>query len=211
MRGGKYPYHRFVVTTQPRSAPAREAILAAAAVEFDEHGYAGASIASIAARAGTVKGHVQYHFRTKSTIATELIQASFAQGAFLAPSPEIVPRGIAAIMANTRGVAQRFQSDVSARATVRLLAEKSQIDGALPTPYVGWMGHVEVMLDQAKQDGDIRGDIDSRECAWLMVSAFFGALSVSQTLGALDRFPDRVEGLVQMLLASLAKPDTLAS
>ncbi|GAB3038546.1 hypothetical protein GCM10027052_17460 [Parafrigoribacterium mesophilum] len=192
-----------MVTTQPRSAHAREAILAAAAVEFDEHGYAGTSIASIAARAGTVKGHVQYHFRTKSTIATELIQASFARGAFLAPSVEIAPRGIAAIIANTRFVAEQFQSDVPARATVRLLAEKSQIDGALPTPYVGWMGHVEVMLDEAKQDGDIRAGIDSAECAWLMVSAFFGALSVSQTLGALESFPHRVERIVRMLLASL--------
>lgn len=199
-----------MVTSQPRSAAAREAILAAAAIEFDEHGYAGTSIASIAARAGTVKGHVQYHFRTKSTIATELIQASFAQGAFLAPGPEIVPRGIAAILANTRGVAQQFQSDVRARATVRLLAEKSRIDGDLPTPYVGWMGNVEVMLEEAKQDGDVRADIDSRECAWLMVAAFFGALSVSQTLGTLDRFPHRVERLVRMLLASMAKPDNLS-
>lgn len=192
-----------MVTSQPRSARAREAILASAAAEFDEHGYAGASIASIAARAGTVKGHVQYHFRTKSTIASALIHASFSQGAFLAPSVDIPPRGVAAIMANTRLVATRFQSDVAARATVRLLAEKSQIDGALPTPYVGWMGNVEVMLDEAKQDGDIRADIDSRECAWLMVSAFFGALSVSQTLEALDRFPDRAERIVRMLLASL--------
>ena len=193
-----------MVISQPRSAPAREAILAAAAVEFDEHGYAGASIASIAARAGTVKGHVQYHFRTKFTIATALIHASFARGAVLAPSVEIPPRGIAAILANTRFVAERFQSDVRARATVRLLAEKSQIDGELPTPYIGWMGNLEVMVDEAKQDGDIRKDIDSRECAWLMVSAFFGVLSVSQKLGLLDRFPERGERIVRMLLASLA-------
>ena len=193
-----------MVTNENRSARTRETILAAAAIEFDERGYAGASIGSISARAGTVKGHVQYHFRTKANIALEVIQASFAGGAFLAPASGIPPRGSAALLASARSVAGRFQVDVGARATVRLLAERSQIDLELPTPYVGWMGRAAVMFEEAREDGEVRPDIDSAECAWLMVSAFFGVLSVSQTLGTLDRFLDRAERVVRMLLDSLA-------
>ena len=193
-----------MVTTQIRSTRTREAILAAAAIEFDERGYAGASIASIATRAGTVKGHVQYHFRTKSRVAQALIEAAFDGGAFLAPPSGIPARGTAAILASARAVAERFKVDVAARATVRLLAERSQIDVELPTPYVGWIGRASSMFQEAREDGDVRSDIDSAECAWLMVAAFFGVLSVSQTLGTLDRFPDRAEQVVRMLIDSLA-------
>lgn len=193
-----------MVTTQPRSARTREAILAAAAIEFDERGYAGVSIASIAERAGTVKGHIQYHFRTKSLIAQALIQAAFVEGVFLTPTGLVPPRGTAAILANARWVADRFQRDAAARATVRLLAERSQIDCELPTPYVGWMGRTAISLEEARADGEVPAGIDPEECAWLLVSAFFGVLSVSQTLGTLDRFPDRAERMVRMLLDSLA-------
>lgn len=193
-----------MATAEPRSAGVREAILLAAAIEFDARGYAGTSIASIAARAGTVKGHVQYYFHAKADIATSLIHKVFEGGAFLSPvegGPEL--RGVAAVLASVRSVASRFCHDVVARAAVRLLAERAEIGVGLPTPYIGWMTRVAHMLEQARDDGEVAAEVNAQEDGWLLVAAFYGVLLVAQTLDALDELPLRAERVVSLLLASL--------
>lgn len=55
----------------------RDEILAAARELFLRKGYAATSIADIAAAAGASKAAVFYHFRTKESIAAELLESPF--------------------------------------------------------------------------------------------------------------------------------------
>jgi TetR/AcrR family transcriptional regulator len=55
----------------------RAAILAAAAAEFAAHGFAGASVDDIAARAGFNKAMIYYHFRNKQALYVEILRDVF--------------------------------------------------------------------------------------------------------------------------------------
>jgi AcrR family transcriptional regulator len=58
----------------------REDIIAAAVVVIDRDGYAAASIDKIAKEAGTSKGTVLYHFKTKEAVNAAVVRALFEQG-----------------------------------------------------------------------------------------------------------------------------------
>lgn len=54
----------------------RQRLLRAAAIEFADHGYAGASIAGIASQAGVSKSTVFHHFESKQSLYLAVIQAA---------------------------------------------------------------------------------------------------------------------------------------
>ena len=53
---------------RPKNPELRERILAAAAGEFSDRGFAGASMTSIGRSAGVTKGGVYFHFRSKEEL-----------------------------------------------------------------------------------------------------------------------------------------------
>jgi len=55
--------------------PTVRRLLEAAEQEFEQHGFAGARVDGIAARARTAKSHVYYHFEGKQQIFDDLIEA----------------------------------------------------------------------------------------------------------------------------------------
>ncbi len=62
------------MTANSSSQHTRDRLLAAAAQEILETGFAGASLANIAARIGYTKGSLGYHFPTKETILDGLLE-----------------------------------------------------------------------------------------------------------------------------------------
>jgi AcrR family transcriptional regulator len=64
---------------RPLRADVREQIVTAAATEFAEHGYAGTSVAQVAARAGFTKGAVYSNFGGKPELFVAATQAYFAE------------------------------------------------------------------------------------------------------------------------------------
>lgn len=58
------------------SASGRERLLTAAAEEFSRHGYAGASIAAIAGRAGVGKSTIFHHFESKDALYLAVIEGA---------------------------------------------------------------------------------------------------------------------------------------
>ncbi len=59
----------------------REDIVAAAIAVIDAEGFATASVDRIARQAGTIKGTVLYHFKTKDAICEAVVAALYAEGA----------------------------------------------------------------------------------------------------------------------------------
>ena len=75
---------------RPGQPVGRDLILAAANVEFGEHGYQGATVRSIASLAGVDTKLVHYYFGTKAELFTAAIAATFRARGFpdmLAPVP----------------------------------------------------------------------------------------------------------------------------
>lgn len=190
-----------------RAAETRERILAAAAVEFAEHGYAGASIGTIADKADVGKGLVQYHFRAKSDIAGALIRAVFAHETVTDETGATPLRGIDAIIASIRQDASAYRDDVRVRAAVRLAREHDQIGVPLPTPYAGWIAQISAMLDDAIAMDEVRADLDSEREAYHLVAGFYGVQEISSRLTGRADLLERIEEMLLRSLASLGVAD----
>ncbi len=187
-----------------RSEKIRKLILLAAAYEFADHGYNGASYNSIAKRAGIAKGLVQYHIPTKADLATAVITEAFTEGVFLAPTPHGPPaRGVEAILRFTMHVAKMYLRSPYARASVRLITERTDADADIPKPYVGWINKIREYLVEAQQDGEIRRNVNPAEEAWVLVATFTGIKTVSETLVELKEFPFRAGRTIARLLLTL--------
>jgi AcrR family transcriptional regulator len=68
--------YRRTAAVQARLDASRSAILKAAIALLTEHGYAGCSVAAVAARAGVATGSVYRHFPNKATLVTEVFRVA---------------------------------------------------------------------------------------------------------------------------------------
>lgn len=68
----------------PRGESRRAAIIDAAAREFAQHGFHGASIAAVADRVGITQSGVLHHFPSKEALLDAVVQRRFAEDAELA-------------------------------------------------------------------------------------------------------------------------------
>ena len=187
-----------------RNTDARERILTAAAIEFADRGYAGTSIGLVAEKSGTGKGLVQYHFKAKSDMAAALVYSAFSRAPFanvLGDAPPV--HGIEAIVASIRGVAGAFRNDVRVRAAVRLVREYHLISAVLPTPYVGWVARIAMLLREAEAAGDIPAGVDHNREAWHLVAYFSGVQEVSNRLTEREDLPERIEEMLARSLVAL--------
>jgi TetR/AcrR family transcriptional regulator len=71
--------HQVAGADQAHASPGRQRLLAAAAETFSLHGYAGASISAIAARAGVSKSTIFHHFDSKESLYLAVIQEAAAE------------------------------------------------------------------------------------------------------------------------------------
>jgi AcrR family transcriptional regulator len=191
-----------VVPNDARSAETRERILTAAAVEFASRGYAGTSIGGLAEAAGVGKGLVQYHFKAKSDIAVELIQASFSRAPFANVVDESL-HGLEAVVASIREVGSAFRDDTRVRAAVRLMREYHLIPVELPLPYVGWIARIGMLLGEAEAAGEIPKGRDHAVEGWQLVAYFTGVQEVSNRLTGSEDLPERIEAMLERALRAL--------
>jgi AcrR family transcriptional regulator len=191
-----------------RSSETRERILAIAAMEFAERGYAGTSIGDIAEKSGTGKGLVQYHFKAKADLAVAIVQATYAKAPFANLLDETTPlMGIAAIVASIRSVSGAFRDDVHVRAAVRLVREYALIPVTFPTPYVGWMEKVAESLREAMEAGEIPSGLDVEREGWHLVATFNGVQETSHRLTGREDLPERIEEMLARVLPVLGVTD----
>ena len=62
------------VLKQVRAERTRQALIAAAATEFDRHGYAGTPLSAVHRACGMTMGAFTFHFRSKADLATTVCQ-----------------------------------------------------------------------------------------------------------------------------------------
>ncbi|MEU3567576.1 TetR family transcriptional regulator [Kitasatospora sp. NPDC036755] len=86
-------------TRKRDGAATREAILAAAVVEFTEHGYAAAGVRQIAERAGVTAMMINRYFGSKEGLFTQAVDRAFAPPTVVGDEPAALARTLARSLA----------------------------------------------------------------------------------------------------------------
>ena len=160
---------------QSRAERTRHVILTAAAETFEARGYLGTSLQNIVTGRPVSKGAVYFHFPAKEDLALAILSEQHE----LWPSliSELRRRHTSAIRILLELFWQAtaiLRDDALARAGTRLACELDLIDASAPRLFAGWADVVEELLHEAREQGDVRPDADSRAVAEFVVAAFAG-------------------------------------
>lgn len=195
--------------TQARGAARRDEIVLAAAAEFDEVGYAAASLSSIAARLDRTKGAMSYHFSTKDSLAREVVERQYGQWG------EVLERirgdgydGVDAMVLLSFIVAARFRDDVLVRAGIRLQHDAGLHGVKLPTPFVAWNAVLLELLTKAGASITMPPGLDLQGAAEVLVEAFTGLQQVAHRLTRARDIHARVERYWLLVLPGLGVTDS---
>lgn len=179
----------------------RDEVIRAAAAEFAERGYAGASFGTIATRLGATRSYVQHYVSSKPELAAEIAWLPFRGGGFLL-DPSLLTGGRRMILQLARMTSRTYANDVVARASTRLMNERAAIPAELPVPYEAWREPLRKLIEEAVEDGDLRAQTDAESLAWRIIAAFAGTKLMCETTGQLDLLEERaVETVTDLLTA----------
>ncbi len=199
-------------TGRPRQARAvvtREAIVRAAAIVFNERGYAGASVDQIVAEADVTKGALYFHFESKGDLAVAVLAAQAEIWAALRKEvgATVAARGftrVEALHEMARVVADYCQDDIITSASIRLGREWTVIPAKLPEPMVVWADFAAVALRNAQAAGEVRAVIDCDAVARAMVGAIYGMEEINRrTYPGSGRLRDRIDEWWNLVLPGL--------
>jgi AcrR family transcriptional regulator len=195
-----------------RGEATRERILEAAARAFDRRGYLGVNLNDVVQELGLTKGALYHFFPTKERLAAEIVRRHFAAWERLAGRVAGEHDNLVdALIDMSYRVGRGYQTDSFTRAATRLSNERNLIRIDLQQPFVGWIERVTQLLESAKTRGQVRTDVDSVAAAQLMVSFFYGAQAVSQSLTE-DRHDllDRLATFWELMEPSLRPSDQMS-
>nr|WP_176986009.1 TetR/AcrR family transcriptional regulator [Streptomyces sp. 2231.1] len=131
----------------------REALVRAAASEFDRAGYEGTSLSRISKSVGVSIGAVTFHFSSKSELADAVQQAGRSVTRTAVEGVLAEPRSALRVVVDlTLILAQLMEREPSVRAAIRLSRERPD---AVPWSEV-WLPTVRRLLDEAHETGQLR-------------------------------------------------------
>ena len=190
---------------QDRAYATREAILHAAAEEFDRLGYERTSLTAVLARAGLTKGAFYFHFPSKEAVAGALIERQSDLWAQVRESWRA--RGVDPLSA-LHGMflesADRMAADVVLRAGVRLNADREIGYPGVPSTHVMWEKLIGGYLAEAMERGDLRAGVDPEAVARTLCGAALGARLISSATTACADFPSRIREVLGHVLPCVA-------
>ncbi|GHA07119.1 hypothetical protein GCM10010303_16060 [Streptomyces purpurascens] len=164
---------------QVRAERTRQALIAAAAVEFDRHGYAGTSLSAVHRACGATMGALTFHFRAKADLATAVCrEAEALTGETLA---RLVPAGpLPPVAEFTLEVARLLEQEVTVRAAARLTRER-----AVPSHwYTLWRAALRDLVAEAREPAGDRPSADELELLAVYLTAGAEAALRSGSTGA---------------------------
>jgi AcrR family transcriptional regulator len=192
---------------QDRAYATREAILHAAAMEFDRLGYDRTSLTAVLARAGLTKGAFYFHFPSKDAVARALIEHQSDYWARMRETWRA--RGLDPL-STLHGMfaesADRMASDVVLRAGVRLNADREIGYPGVPSAHVMWEKLIASYVAEAGERGDLREGVDPEAVARMLCGAALGARLISSATTGCADFPGRIREVLGCVLPSVAAP-----
>ncbi|WP_458109281.1 TetR/AcrR family transcriptional regulator [Arthrobacter sp. R3-55] len=189
---------------QQRAQDTRLAVIQGAALVFAEIGYGNASLADITKRAGVTKGALYFHFTSKRELALAVIDEQHAlvqaAGADIASSQS---PALEKIIGLCRMFGQQLLEEPIVQGGIRLTFEASAFQADVSGPYQDWITTVEQLLAQARNEGDVRADLDSAAFARYLIASFTGVQMVSEVLTKREDVMARIEEMWEFMLPAL--------
>lgn len=192
---------------QDRAHATREAILHAAAQEFDRVGYERTSLTAVLARAGLTKGAFYFHFPSKEAVADALIERQSELWAQVREAWRL--RGVdplSALHGMFAESADRMAADVVLRAGVRLNADREVGYPGVPSTHVMWEKLVAAYVAEAAERGDLLPGVDPEAVARTLCSAALGSRLISSATTECADFPSRIREVLGHVLPCVAAP-----
>ncbi|MEN3318315.1 MAG: hypothetical protein V7643_1716 [Mycobacterium sp.] len=172
---------------QARSEATRTKIITSAVELFNEIGYPAAGLGDIIDRAEMTKGALYYHFESKESLATAIIEEGSARlsEAFRSITSSSAP-ALETIIHGVFVVADLMGTDQIARSGMQLLRAFGEFNDAGARTYGGWTAEMTECTRQAIDEGDLRGDLDAQAVGKTIVGSMLGAelLANATTAGA---------------------------
>jgi AcrR family transcriptional regulator len=196
---------------QARSEATRRRIITSAVELFNELGYPATGLGDIIERAEMTKGALYYHFDSKESLATAIIEEGSANlfHAFQticnssAPALENIIHGVFV-------VADMLSTDMVARSGTHLLRAFGEFNQAAADTYNGWLKEMSFRVGQAIDEGDLRTDLDPRAVSETIVAAMLGAELLSNATSSGADVLERVARTWDVLLPGIAGDESLA-
>lgn len=189
---------------QERAIRTRAQILEAAAEIFAARGYRGTSVKDVAERAGMTKGAVYFHFPSKESLAVAVVEEHYRR--WPVAMEEIRAQGfspLATVEEMLTRAARAFRDEPVMQAGARLQNERAFIDAELPLPYVDWTQLLQALLQDAREVGQLRADVEPESAARALVAAFFGMQHVSDNLHQRADIMERWQEMRELLFFAL--------
>ena len=165
-------------------AETHERIFQAAVAEFREVGYAEAQIPRIAEAAGVVRGTFYFHFPSKEHVLRELVDR--VQGGLVASldSDDVHDLPFHAWMDHLVEEIGRLDESLSEADLIRdvialhIREDQREDEPNEPRPTaLAMRAAVQGRLERARQDGEVRADLDPETTAGLILSSIFGVMA----------------------------------
>src|SRR4051794_3347351 len=195
---------------QARSEATRRRIITSAVELFNEIGYPATGLGDIIERAEMTKGALYYHFDSKESLATAIIEEGSTRlaDAFHNITTSSAP-ALEGIIHGLFVVADLMITDQIARSGTQLLRAFGEFNDVAARTYRGWTAEMTERTRQAIDEGDVRAELDPQAIGETIVGSMLGAeLLASATTAGADVL-QRVTRVWQGLLPAVVGQDLL--
>lgn len=195
---------------QARSEATRRKIIDSAVELFNEIGYPATGLGDIIERAEMTKGALYYHFDSKESLATAIIEEGSAilDHAFRSITASSAPT-LESMIHGVFVVTDMLSTDSVARSGTRLLRAFGEFSDAAARTYQGWLDEMAARASQAIEEGDLRAELDPVAVSETIVASMLGTeLLSSATSGGADVL-ERVARSWTILLPALVTDESL--
>ena len=195
---------------QARSEATRRKIIAAAVDLFNEIGYPATGLGDIIERAEMTKGALYYHFDSKESLATAIIEEGSANldQAFRSITESSAPT-LESIIHGVFVVVDMLSTDRVARSGTHLLRAFGEFNKVAARTYQGWLDEMTIRARQAIDEGDLRAELDPAAVSEAIVASMLGTELLSSATSAGVDVLDRIARTWKILLPALVSDESL--
>jgi AcrR family transcriptional regulator len=196
---------------QARSDATRRKIIASAVELINEIGYPATGLGDIIERAEMTKGALYYHFDSKESLATAIIEeaSTHLDNAFRSIADSSAP-ALESIVHGVFVVADLLSTDEVARSGTQLLRAFGEFNDAAAVVYNGWVEEMTARTGLAIDEGDLRSDLDPHAVGETIVAAMLGAELLSNATSAGADVLARVARTWEVLLPGIVSDESLS-
>lgn len=195
---------------QARSEATRRRIINSAVQLFNEIGYGATGLGDIIEHAEMTKGALYYHFDSKESLATAIIEEGSANllRAFSSIQESSAP-ALERVIHGVFVVADLLRTDMVARSGMHLLRGFGEFNDAAARTYRAWLDDMTMGVTEAIEEEDLRSDLDPRAVGETLVAAMLGIELLSDATSSGTDVRQRLARMWELLLPAIVTAESL--